>query len=174
MISVMENDPISIRSDVLDSSREADQISAVDFAIETVKLWAEYKDDIHPIANGPSNLQIVHSILRDQPALDKAHTAGYWGHCTYRSSDTAKLYEAVNRRFGRPILALALANSRNRNRSAGRARINTVQAVIESFGAAEDQTEMTDEQQELYDFATLIMGTHAVFRYLDTRISRGF
>ncbi len=156
----------TIRAANLEVLREEDEISSVAYAVEIVQVWAALKDQVQPLESGTTNTAIVEAMLGSEERRRAAFEAGYTGRVRFPLElawPTANELEAV---FGGSIHK-HMPN--NISQTARRRSIEAVTVAAVGADSAEDATVAA-----YLSFADRIIGTHAIYQYLDRRVSRNY
>lgn len=149
----------------LDTLREHDEISSVNYAVEIVRLWAEGYDAVHPVEAGQTNAQIVGSLLDDEAQKRAAFDAGYHGRL-YFPVYLGAVTNPVEQIFGHTIHRGIEAK--------GDSQLGRMRAIEQVITADVGEFDSEPLSQTYYAFAGQIIAAHTIYRYLDRRIAKRF
>ncbi len=154
------------RTAELDMLREQDEISSVQFAVETVRLWAGLYDELHPPEADESNTQIVDNLLASEDRIRAAYWSGHNGYVRFPVAMSSSVGDELRSLFGRPI-----HNYRIPNQPQSARRIAIDQIIAETLGV---ETVLDPATVAVTSFARRIIGAHSIYQYLDERVSKRY
>lgn len=162
----MSNVELAQRSQELDFYREHDAIASVDFAVDTVRLWAELHDTHQTEADNSNTLnsEVVESMLADSKRKSIAFRTGYTGGNYFVINATT--VAGATRDHARKVFGSDVLRSKNQKGTGTYIKLGLLDEALEA-GSSHDPEGYTD-------FAKEVIAAHEVYRYLDNRINKGF
>jgi len=167
----LEKQQIIDFSEELEILRETDEITSVNHATETMKLWANLQDTNNPNLNGESNIEIVEGMLSDEDNIRSAIYAGFHGRNSYPIVLGMEVRDEIANIFGHSITGGHAGSRKSGNGASQSKRLAVLTELIAESG---DNVAGDINPEELLSFAKQILATHEVYRYLNDKIAKRF
>lgn len=161
----MSHESIPEKLEYINALRDQDEISSLNYAIETVKLYAEHRDMAQPVIEGPSNVQIVDTLLQSESDITTSYAVGYYAKALYPIRMSTESKHAFMK-----VFRIEYDQKPQRFYIGDNIRSETFTAAVtehcRSVGYSGDAKE-----HPLHHFGNQIVAAHAIYRHVNKRVN---